>query len=154
MMPPVPTLLPIICTALEQRGFKYVVDEPSSRVSLHFKGDEAVFECYLGADEKTRIVHCYVRDPLWVPEESRLIMCEAIIRANFGLPSGSFEMDMSDGELRFKASIDVEGGELVPTMVDNLLGAGISMCNRYHPAFMRVIYGGITPRQAIEEAES
>lgn len=149
-----PTLLPVIRTALQRRGLTHVTDEANSRVSLHLEGDEAVFECHLGANEKTQIVQCLLREPLWVPEEARVSMCEAITRANFGLPFGNFEMDMSDGELRYRTSMDVEGGELVPEMVDNLIGAGAAMCNRYHPAFMRVIYGGISPEQAIMEVES
>jgi hypothetical protein len=143
----------VVCAALDEPSLKYTVDEEHSFVRFYIKGKEAGLECTMFTDEKAGIVRCYVRVPIWVPEASRAPMCEAIARANYNLPFGNFELDVRDGELRYKTSIDVEGGELVPTMVHNLVGAGIAMCNHYHPAFMRLIYGGITPEQAIEEVE-
>jgi hypothetical protein len=148
-----PTLLPVVRAALDEGKLKYTVDEEHACARFYVKGKDAGLECMVFTNEKSEVVRCYVRVPIWVPEASRAAMCEAIARANYNLPFGNFELDVLDGELRYKTSIDVEGGELVPTMVHNLIGAGIAMCNHYHPAFMRIIYGGMTPEQAIEEVE-
>ncbi len=38
-----------------------------------------------------------------------MAVAEFITRANFGIVIGNFEIDFSDGEIRYKTSIDVEG---------------------------------------------
>jgi protein-tyrosine phosphatase len=146
-------LLPVVRAALDERSMRYEVDEAHSRVTFRIKADDAVLECFVVCHDRSGLVRCYIRPSVWVPAESRMAISEAITRANYNLAYGNFELDLGDGELRFKASIDVEGGELVTTMVHNLIGAGVTMYNQYHPAFMRVIYGGISPQQAIEEVE-
>jgi hypothetical protein len=50
-------------------------------------------------------------------------------------------------------SLDVVGGEVVATMVHNLIGAGGVIGNLYPPPFMRVTYGGVTPEAAIVQVE-
>ena len=50
--------------------------------------------------------------PIRVAEEQRQIVAELLARINYGLNIGNFELDMTDGEIRYKTSIDVEGGEL------------------------------------------
>ena len=147
-------LLPVICAALDERVMPYEVEEEHSCVRLEIRGREATYSSLLLANEEKGLVSCYVRLPSWVPEASRTAMCEALARANYALPVGNFEMDVNDGELRYKSGMDVEGGELVPRMVHNLFIAAVAMCNQYHPAFMRVIYGGATPEEAIAEVES
>lgn len=39
-----------------------------------------------------------------MPEMARLPVAEVLVRANWGLSTGNFEIDLSDGEVRFKAS--------------------------------------------------
>ena len=147
-------LLPVVRGALDEREIAYELNEQNNWIRFTIKGTEASYICLLHADDKTRLVCAYVIPPVWVPESARPAMCEAIARANYGLACGAFDMDVGDGELRYRACIDVEGGELVPTMVHNLVGAGIALCNRYHAAFMRIIYGGATPEEAIGAVES
>jgi protein-tyrosine phosphatase len=147
------TLLPVICRALDEAKVKYKRDEAQPRVRFQIEGDEHLLTCILWTDEEKRFVCCSVRPPLWVPEASRAAMCEAMARANFPLIFGNFEMDLADGALYFRSSVDVREGQLTITMVHNLIGAGLAMWDRYHPAFMRVIYGGVPPEEAIGEVE-
>ena len=55
---------------------------------------------------KSRHTLVYTTALLAVPEEKRSAVCEFITRANYGLPSGNFEMDCNDGELRYKVYLD------------------------------------------------
>lgn len=50
-------------------------------------------------------VVCYHILPFNAPEEVRPAVSEFITRANYGLPFGNFEMDLTDGELRYKITI-------------------------------------------------
>ena len=146
-------LLSVVCQALDERDVAYQRDPTLSRVVFEIRGEETVYACVVLVNQERGLVCCYVRPPIWVPEALRAAVCEAINRANHSFAFGSFEMGMAEGELRYRTSLDLEGGALVPTMVHNLVGAGISMCTRYHHAFMRILYGGASPQEAMDELE-
>ena len=76
-------------------------------------------------------------------------IADFISRANYGLPLGNFELDMNDGELNFKNSVEVTGGVLTQEMVDTLIKFSIECVNRYFPGLVAVLEG-TSPKQAIE----
>ena len=76
-------------------------------------------------------------------------MAEFLTRANYGLPLGNFELDMNDGEINFKNSIDVNGGDLTQEMVKTLVIFSIECVNRYLPG-MRAVLEGASAKQALE----
>jgi hypothetical protein len=51
-------------------------------------------------------------------------MAEYLTRANYGLILGNFAMDMADGEVHYKVSVDFEDGLLSPKMANNMLASG------------------------------
>ena len=91
--------------------------------------------------------------PIRVAEEQRQIVAELLARINYGLNIGNFELDMTDGEIRYKTSIDVEGGELTRRMVETLIAVNISTTDRYFAAFTDVLYSGVAPLEAVGRVE-
>ncbi|HEX8392453.1 MAG TPA: YbjN domain-containing protein [Longimicrobium sp.] len=146
-------LIETVGEALEEDGYSFTLNPEGSGLNLSIHGTHAVYTVFFFPNEESRVLRGYVRCPFLVPAELRGPMAEALTRANYGLPLGNFEMDMSDGEVRFKTSVDVEGGRLVPLMVRNMLGASMSVCDRYYPAFMRVMHAGDEPADAIARVE-
>ncbi len=66
---------------------------------------------------------------------------------------GNFEMDIDDGEIRYKTSIDVEGSDLTPPLIRQVVYANLIITDRYHNGVMRVLYSDDTPLQALELVE-
>jgi hypothetical protein len=64
---------------------------------------------------------------------------EFITRANYGINIGDFEMDLDDGEIRFKISMDVEAGVLSNIMVRNMMVAAYTTVDRFFPGLMSVL---------------
>ena len=73
--------------------------------------------------------------------------------AIFGLLIGNFEMDMSDGEVRFKTSIDVEGDRLSTALLRRLVDLNLEMMDKYLPGLHAVIEEGTPPVSAIAAIE-
>src|SRR5829696_3263734 len=63
-----------------------------------------------GYEERTQAHDLLVR-PGKVAEVHRTAMAVRLARINYGLVLGNFVIDLSDGEVRFKASIDFGGAE-------------------------------------------
>ena len=89
-----------------------------------------------------------------VPPARRAAAAEFLTRANYGLPLGNFEMDYSDGEVRFKSSIDFEGEMLTDTLIHNVLYPANSAATTYFPGLLKVVFGDANPADAIAEIES
>ncbi|PRQ04238.1 hypothetical protein ENSA5_09480 [Enhygromyxa salina] len=88
------------------------------------------------------------------PEDRRAELGEFVIRANYGLQVGNFELDLDDGEVRFKTSIDVEGTSLDHQLWRNLVDLNLMMMGVYYDGLMAVIGGDKTAAEAIAAIES
>ena len=90
--------------------------------------------------------------PVTVPPERRTDVALYLTRANFGLVIGSFEMDLDDGEVRFRTSVDVDGTEMSEPIIDHLFLANIVGVDQYF-AGLRSVMRGADPAVAIRAAE-
>lgn len=118
-----------------------------------FAGKNGEFRCVALVRVDLEQVLFYALTPVHVPEEVRPAVAEFITRANYGLRIGNFELDYSDGEVRYKSSLDFEGETLTPNLIRNAIYPAVMTFDRYLPGLMSVIYGGRTPFEAISEIE-
>ncbi|MEM8534840.1 MAG: YbjN domain-containing protein [Chloroflexota bacterium] len=132
-------------------SFKHVADKTAIRSGV--RGKHSMYNLYFRTDEEAEILLIYTMMPQRIPEDHRLKIAEYVARANYGLRIGNFEFDMRDGEIRYKVSVDVEGGILSNTMIDNMVLAGMNTMDRYFQGFMMVCYGGKSSEEAINKAE-
>ena len=81
-------------------------------------------------------------------------VCEYITRANYGLKIGNFELDRTDGEIRFKIYCFV--GEELPSaaILDTLVRLPVIELDRYGNGLLAVSMGLLSPSEAIEQAEA
>lgn len=139
---------------LIEDGWKFEIIEGQTALKFPVRGKSGRLNVYADVDEDREILAFYSYLPANVPPERFADMAEFITRANYGMRIGNFEMDYRDGELRYKTSLDIEGGELTSKLIENLLGANLSTMDRYFHGLMRVIYGDSTPAQLIESIEN
>ena len=119
-------------------------------ISLPVEIENGKLNIFVHAHEDAGRVFVYVRaQDLQVPIERIPALAEFLTRANYGLPLGNFEIDMNDGEMNFKNSLDISDGELTEAMVKTLLVFAMECANRYLPGIREVIGGG-EPKAAIE----
>lgn len=140
----------------EGEELKYSRDEYAGKpiFRINFAGKNGNFRGIVRVNEKLFQLTVYFFLPNSVPEEKRTAAAEFLTRANYGLILGNFEMDFADGEVRYKTSIDCEGGALTPKMVHTLFVANLITIDRYFPGMMKVIWSNADPEEAIEEIES
>ncbi|MBR5405012.1 MAG: YbjN domain-containing protein [Oscillospiraceae bacterium] len=93
--------------------------------------------------------------PLTADEESRPNVLEYLNRANYGLIRGGFEMDMADGEVRYRTSQYCGDEDVLISheTVKDTLYVSLSMLERYGTAMLEVMLGNLEPAEAIEQAE-
>ena len=118
-----------------------------------FSGKNGNWTCFAQAREDQYRFIFYSVCPINAPEEKRPAMAEFITRANYGMIIGNFEMDFSDGEVRYKTSIDVEGDRLTTALIKQMVYANVLTTDRYFPGIMEIIYSDVPPADAIATIE-
>lgn len=148
-------LMGIIITALKEDDWSFERDsERPDLLRVGVKGRNTDMRgTFLVRQEKEQVVF-YVQLPTKTPEGRQREAMEFITRANYGMNIGNFEMDLQDGEIRFKVSLDVEAGVLSNSMVRNMMSVAFLTVDRYFPGLMSVLFGNAIPAAAVREIET
>lgn len=135
-----------------QRENLKVADQNDEQVLLRFGSDHGDQKLLLRIEED-RLLQSFTYPAMKVAEGSRPDVAIAVARANYGLKVGKFELDMNDGELRYQAALPFEGELPGDKVLDRIVYVGLSMLDRYMPAFLSVIYGNEPVKEAIALVE-
>lgn len=138
----------------EDMELNFALEEENNRIRFSMDTDAMKEVRFMAYKENDRTMLFLTYLPMKVPEDKRLELAEYITRANYGLHVGNFEMDLSDGELRYKTT-GVSDEDSMPGLevIRRLTYVGFSMFDRYVPGVLAILYGGKTAAEAIAEAE-
>lgn len=122
---------------LQQRwNYEQVGDE---LYRLEIKGEQAEWVCLVKLDEVNHFCLVYSVLPELVPKAKRTNMAVFLAQTNYDLGVGSFEMDMEDGEVRLRTSLDVEGDRLSLTLFEQLITMNISTMEQYINTLLQMV---------------
>lgn len=148
---------PLIFNAMieffDEDEWQYQWEEGLSILSMGFSGMNGKWMCYAQAREAQRQFVFYSVLPVNVPADKRAAVAEFITRANYGMIIGNWEMDYTDGEVRYKTSMDVEGIDISAPMIRQLVYANLVVTDRYLTGIMRVMYSDLPPAHILEDIE-
>jgi len=136
----------------ETSKWDFVRDDLDGVLHTGHEGKNGEWKCYAKAREKQKQFVFYSIAPVNVPENMTTAIALFLTRVNYGLILGNFEFDLSDGEIRFKTSIDVQGAELTTVLVKHVVLANLKMMDKYLPSIESVIRGA-SPEEAIANIE-
>lgn len=88
--------------------------------------------------------------PLTAGEDTRLAVAEYLTRVNFNMRNGNFELNMADGEIRFKTYVHVGSSELDMNASRLAITLPFAMFNRFGDGLLDVLFGFKSPREAFE----
>ena len=81
-------------------------------------------------------------------------IAEYLLRANYGLRNGNFELDVTDGEIRYKSYVDCSDALPGDEVVRRSVSIPASMFETYGDGLLQVAFGLMTPADAIDQAEN
>ncbi len=142
-------LLDIATSFFELEQWSFGKDDKDSVLQMGYQGENSKFFCYMRLIEEPQQVVFYSVSPINVPEEKRDIVAKFLTWCNFGLIIGNFEMDFTDGEIRYKTSLDVQDAELSQALLRRLVYPNVIMIDQYMPKILALVYGDVTFEQAI-----
>jgi hypothetical protein len=110
--------------------------------------------CKLRVGPADQMLRCLIALPLLVPPEQRPAMVELLCRINYNLFSGAFEMDMNDGELRFRNALPLIDGVPTDEQLTWLVFWSWGLVKRYSSALLDVLTGVCSAAEAIAKVEA
>ncbi len=138
---------------LNQNEWKFEPLDDVKIIRTGFSGDHANLKFSIIIDEDDDLIQCITTYQTKVPPLFRGLVAELVCRANYGMKIGKFELDFSDGDLRFQTASAFLTGVLPDEVICRVLGTNLVIADKYYPAFMKVLFGGYTPEDAIDEVE-
>jgi hypothetical protein len=141
------TLVTATTGFFEQDGWDFQLDNPTT-LRLLAQGKNEKWTCYAQVVAQHQFLF-YSICPIAIPKPKRSKLAEFITRANYAMTIGNFELDYSDGKIRYKTSIDVEGDRLTPALIKRLVYTNVAMMDEYLPRIRAVVEQNVTPQVAL-----
>ena len=135
-------MMDLVRETLEADG--WVLQETELPHVLHalYQGETGRWQLYFDVRADIDVLMVVSVIPDEAPLERRAAIAELFNRANFGILVGNFELDLSDGEMRYRTSVDVEGTGLTPALLRRLVVMNVSQVDRWMTAIREVLLGG------------
>lgn len=154
---PVDRILQSFIDFFTEDDWRFERSDQKPILRLSFQGRSGhTWSCFAQSrmGENTEQAIFYSVAPIKVPEAKRMAIADFLTRANYGMVMGNFELDFSDGEIRYKTSIDLAGGSpLTMLLTKPLVYTNVLMMDKYLPGVMEVLYAEVSPEQAIRKIE-
>ncbi len=138
----------------EANELSFAIFREEKRIRLNICRKHALYSCHLRISNDDEIFQIHLNYPVLAKDEKmRPNVTEFFTRVNYGLVLGAFEVDLRDGEARYHISHIIGDGRLEDEVIRRIIGSALSTADRYFPAYMRVLFGGDTPEDAVFLAE-
>jgi hypothetical protein len=143
------TILDVITAYFSKDGEPVYKWENETTISFPYRSEQAKWHCYVSGRDESSLCCFYSVCAELVPEEKRLSVAEFLTRINYMLTVGNFEMDFSDGEVRYRTSVDVEGDHLSNALLKQLTMANVTMMDQHLPGILAIINDNVLPIDAV-----
>ena len=85
--------------------------------------------------------------------ERRTACAELLTRINFELSVGCFELDLGDGEIRFRTSAVIPAADITPGIAEHLIRSNLCIVDERFQQIMAVLYSAASPEEALKPTE-
>ncbi len=148
----------IIQSALESKSLNYNIMETNEIEVIYKMGmslDSGKVSTYIKVNTESNFVLTLHSLHINVPASFRIKVAEYINRVNYNLTLGNFEMDFSDGEIRFRTIQPFEDTFLFShDLFIMILKTGYAAIDKYYAGIMAIIYGNKSAEMAQNEIEN
>ncbi len=140
-----------LCASLDNRGWTYEKMEDKLMIKSGVKGDDLPIEFFVRIIPRNEVVQFISILPFNMPEDKRVDGAIAVCAANYGLIDGSFDYDLSDGEIRYRLTCSYRESVLTDEQLRYMVNCAASTTDDYNDKFFMLAKGMMTVQQFIEQ---
>ena len=143
----------VVGEVLAALGWKHETSDELRLMRLGFTGRHGRWLGFIKWNAAGDQVVVYAVSPVAMTPERRDATLEYVTRANLGLPAGCFELDLDNGEVRFRRSVDWEGTPPDAAQVRLAILTAMAAMDQYLPGLVQVVQQRGDPQQALRDVE-
>ena len=136
---------------LDTRDWKYEKFEEDLVIKAGIKGEDLPIELIVVVKPKNQVVQLLSRLPFQIPEEKRVDAAIAICVANNGLVDGSFDYDISEGDITFRLTCSYRESYLSADLFEYMLLVSAGTIDDYNDKFFMIGKDMMSVAQFIEK---
>lgn len=140
----------IIIHFFQQDQWNFMKVENQAMVRAGYRGEHGTWVCYAWADEENQLFIFHSLMGLNIPPHYRSAVAEYLVRVNYQLVIGNFDMDIDTGNVRFRTAIELIGDNFSVDHVRSLAYTNVRTMDFYFPGVMAVVHGGLLPEAALD----
>ena len=140
-----------LISMMNNQGLKYTSFDDNLRVELGFNTDDFDIKLICIIDEERELVRIFSFLPFKFPEDKRVEGAIAATVANHGMVNGSFDFDISDGEMTFKCVNSYKDGGFNEEIANYMVSVVVSTVDNYNDRFFGVAKGMISIQDFMEK---
>ena len=139
---------------LDAKKFKYERHDEDLLIKSGIRGEDLPVEFLMVVMPKNEVVQFISPMPFNIAEDKRVEAAVAVAIANYGLINGSFDFDLSDGEIRFRLTSSYRDSTLGKDLFEYMMMVGASTVDNYNDKFLMLSKGIITVEQFMEQEKA
>ena len=136
---------------LDTRDWKYEKFEEDLVIKAGIKGEDLPIELIVVVKPKNQVVQLLSRLPFQIPEEKRVDAAIAICVANNGLVDGSFDYDISEGDITFRLTCSYRESYLSADLFEYMLLVSAGTIDDYNDKFFMIGKNMMSVQQFMEQ---
>jgi hypothetical protein len=140
----------IIKDFLESQQWQFTQVKGKDVLLFGISGINGNFQCIADLSEEKKEFIFFSVCGANTPPDKRQMMLELLNILNYRLFFGNFEMDVEDGEVRFRASISFDNIELNQNFIEELIMTNIMTMDKSLPSIIGLMFGDLSIERALE----
>ena len=143
------SLLDKIKAYLDKEEWSYDFIEENNILRVPYSGDNGQWIAILRHFEDRGLIGCYSLMPFNVPTERRQVAAEMLAMMNYDMVMGCFELDIGDGEVRFRTTLPIDGDQVSDKLLEKLIFVNLTVTDHFFPALTSICEEGVTATAAL-----
>ena len=141
-----------LCAALDARQWRYQKEEERLLVHFGVNGEDIPMNFILVVDAERQLVRLMSPLSFKMAEDKRVEGALATCAASYGLVDGSFDYDMSDGEIVFRMTASFRESEIGEGLFQYMISCSCATVDRYNDQFLALNKGMLSINDFIKNA--
>jgi hypothetical protein len=139
-----------LCSMLDNIGWSYEKIEEKLMIKSGVKGDDLPIEFAVMVRPRNEVVQLLSAMPFHMPEDKRVEGALAVCAANFGIIDGSFDYDLSDGQILFRLTSSYRDSLLSEELFKYMIMVSAGTIDKYNDRFFMLAKGMIDVQKFLE----
>lgn len=130
-----------LCAAIDRRNWNYGKDEEKLLVHFGVSGEDIPMNFILFVDADRQLIRLMSPLPFKMSEDKRVEGAIATCAATYGMADGSFDYDLSDGEIVFRMTASFRESTIGDGLFQYMISCSCAMVDKYNDVFLAIDKG-------------